>query len=213
MDRRRSERAQRGEMLGRAVALVLREAVAGKASFVLAHYSVARHLGENRGGCDAEALAVAAHDRGLRMLQARDPASVDQYVAGRASQAGQRAQARLARGPVDVKPVDLGRFGDPDSPYERARSYLAVQFLTHLGQELLRIVNALDESLGGEYDRGRHHRTPHRADPGLVDARHHFHTAAPELALVTEIRMLRHRAATPPRAPCALVAGYRRGFH
>ena len=72
----------------------------------------------------------------------------------------------------------------------------SIQLLTLLGRELLGIVHALDEGLGSEDDRGGDHRPGHRTDAGLVDARHHFDAAAPELALVAEIRLLRHRAAT-----------------
>src|SRR5208282_849430 len=186
MDRRRSERAQCGEVLGRAVALVLREAVAGKTRVVLAHHPVAGHLGQDRGGRDTEALAVAADDRGLRMLKRRDPASVDQHVAGSASQARQRAQARLARRPIDVESINLERLGYADSPGERARGYAIVQLFAPFRRELLGIVNALDEGFGSEDDRGGDHGTSHRTDPGLVDACYHFDAAAPEPALVAE---------------------------
>ena len=99
MDRRGAERAQRSEVLGRAVALVLREPVAGKTRVVLAHHPVARHLGQDRSGRDTEALAVATDDRGLRMLEARDPASVDQHVAGSASRpaSARRLASRVAQ--------------------------------------------------------------------------------------------------------------------
>ena len=123
MDRRRSERAQRREMIGRAVALVLREAVAGKPRVVLAHHPVARHLGDDRGGRDAEALAVAADDRGLRMLEARNPRPSTSTWPGARPSAGQRAQARLARRPIDIEPIDFERLGHADAPGERARGY------------------------------------------------------------------------------------------
>ena len=85
----------------------------------------------------------------------------------------------------------------PTPHTQRARDYQRVQFLALLGRELLGVMNALDESLGREDDRRRDHRTRHRTDAGLVDARHRLDSATPEFALVAEIRMLGHRAAPP----------------
>src|SRR5581483_10327508 len=133
MNWRGTERAQRREMLGRAVAFVPREAVTRIALVVLAHHPLARHLGEDRGRRDAEALAIATHDRGLRVGEACDLAPSNQHVGGLAAEPGERAARRQPGRPVDVELIDLGRLGDADRPRQRVGHYLIVKLSAPLG--------------------------------------------------------------------------------
>ena len=66
MDWTRSVRVQFQEMKFGAVALVLAETILGETRAKLAHHGVARDFGDHARGGDAEAVAIAIDDRGLR---------------------------------------------------------------------------------------------------------------------------------------------------
>src|ERR1700693_5640629 len=70
MNRRGPELLDDAHMARRTVALVVGEAVAGIESIKFVHQAVARDLGDNRCGRDAEALSITADDFGLRQLEA-----------------------------------------------------------------------------------------------------------------------------------------------
>src|ERR1700748_2475856 len=63
MQRRGFPAAQRGQMVGRAVALVIGELEAGITHIQLLHHGVATGFGENGGGADGAQLGVAFNDR------------------------------------------------------------------------------------------------------------------------------------------------------
>src|SRR5258708_33782213 len=62
MDRARTEFMELGEGQFRAVALMLAEAIIGKIRAEVTHHPVARDLGDDAGGSDAEAEAIALPD-------------------------------------------------------------------------------------------------------------------------------------------------------
>src|SRR5579862_47621 len=115
MDWRRAQLDQQLHVLVGAVALVLREAVAGVLAVEIHHHAVARDLGDDRCGGDAEALAIATDDFRLRQFEAWNQATVNQYVAGSEPQGFERAAARGHRRPKDVETIDLVHFGDADA--------------------------------------------------------------------------------------------------
>ena len=56
----------------RAVAFVLAEAISRKTRAEVAHNRVARDFRDHRGGCDAEAVAIAIDDGGLGQRKRED---------------------------------------------------------------------------------------------------------------------------------------------
>src|SRR6516164_3458270 len=107
MDRRRHELFEELKMIRRTVALVLGEAVAGVLFIISVHDSVAGHLGENRGGGDAETLAISTDDMGLRDGEAGNPAAINQHVLRRPLEGRKRALDGAHSCPIDVEAVDL----------------------------------------------------------------------------------------------------------
>src|SRR5258707_15657953 len=69
MNRRGAEVAQLLHVIVGAVALVLREAVAGVLLVVRDHHAIASNLCDDRRGRDAEALAIATDDSRLRQFE------------------------------------------------------------------------------------------------------------------------------------------------
>src|SRR5271166_521238 len=104
MNWRRAQLFDRLHVLISAVALVLREAVAGIERIELYHHSVARDFGDDRRGGDAETFAIAADNFRLRKFEAWNEAAVHQHVAGSETQSRQRAAARRHGGPIDIEP-------------------------------------------------------------------------------------------------------------
>ena len=65
-----------------AVAFVLAEAIFGKTRAEVAHNRIARHLGNNTRGRDAETETIAIDDRGLRKRERDNGKTVDEHVIG-----------------------------------------------------------------------------------------------------------------------------------
>jgi len=64
----------------RAVALVLAEAIFGKAGAEVAHNRVARDLGDHTRRRDAKAEAIAVDDRGLGKGKGKNGTTIDERV-------------------------------------------------------------------------------------------------------------------------------------
>ena len=179
MNRARSQPRQRREMLRRAVALVLRKAVAGKLPVAFEHLPVARHLGQHACRGNGEAAGIALDQRCLRPAQRRHKEAVHQRVLGRRREGGEGGVHRLMRGLQDVDRID-GRGihgGDGKADFGECGQGLK-KTLPLAGAELLGIVQArqLSRQAGpnpdhGKIHRGRHHRPSQRPAPGLIHAR------------------------------------------
>jgi hypothetical protein len=66
----------------RAVAFVLAEAIFGKTHAEVAHNRIARHLGNNTGGGNAETEAIAIDNCGLRKWERGNRKTIDEHVIG-----------------------------------------------------------------------------------------------------------------------------------
>src|SRR5215467_2425132 len=196
MDRRRPQLFEELKMVRSAVALVLGEAVTGVLVIISGHDSVAGHLGENRGGGDAETLAIATDDMSLWDRKAGNLAAINQDMFRRPLKGGQRALDGAHGCPIDDEAVDLLDLRDPEAEGKRAFADLAVQFLALFGEQLLGIVHAPDEGFRPKYHRGGDHRTRHRPDPRLIDSRDRLDAGTPEFAFVAQVGMTGHGQAS-----------------
>ena len=66
----------------RAVAFVLAEAILGETCAEVPHYRITGNLGNDTGGGDAEAVAIAINNRGLWQWEGVDGKAVDQHMVG-----------------------------------------------------------------------------------------------------------------------------------
>src|SRR5206468_1493725 len=102
---------QSRKMFGGSVTFVLGETVLGELFVDARHNAVARDLGDDAGGGDGEAFAVAFDDGGLRDADGRDVQAVYEDVIGFD---GQGVEGQLHRPPggaedvVAINDLDLG---------------------------------------------------------------------------------------------------------
>src|SRR6266705_4842778 len=118
MDRTRTEFMELQQMQFSSVAFVLAEAILGELSAKVTHQPVARDLGDDAGGSDAQADAITVDDSRLRKWKRYHRQTVDQRVIGRFDQGFDRqAHGAVARA-QNVDPIDLDGINNPDSPSE-----------------------------------------------------------------------------------------------
>ena len=104
---RRTETLQGGEVVRGAVAPVMGKAVTGMATLQLVHDPVARDLGDDAGGGNAEAERVAIDEGRLHNGKTAHGQAVDEHVIGLRREQGGRALHGDVRGAEDVDAVDL----------------------------------------------------------------------------------------------------------
>src|SRR5262245_52288928 len=166
-------------MFADGIALVPGKAVARMLGVELVHQRIARRLGQDRGGGDAEAAAVAFDDVLLRNRQIFEPPRIEQEMLRCERQALDRAAHGQEPGPVDVDGIDLLDFGEGNRPGDGARPDLGREPVARGRIELLRIVDARNARPGREHDGGGRHWPGERAHAGFVDARDMQHAAGP----------------------------------
>ncbi len=89
------------------VTFVLGEAILGELSAKVTHHPVARHLGDDAGGSDAQADAIAVDDSGLRKWKRDDGQPIDQSVIWRFDQGFDRQTHGAVARAQDVDPIDF----------------------------------------------------------------------------------------------------------
>ena len=174
-------------MFRHGVALVVFEAVARAIQRQCAHQAVARHLGDDRGGCDRHDNAVAADHRIAVAGHVDLVAAVDKHMLRYLGQRTDRARQRPERGAQDIVAIDPRRRGKGDRK-GRCRADLLEQFLAAVGRQPLGIVDPFGDSLRVEHDGGGHHRTRQRTAPGLVAAGHRPDAALDQRPLAAKAR-------------------------
>ncbi len=112
------------------------------------HQPVACDLGDDRGGSDGKAEAVARHHGADRAGQDRRNVAVDEGVCRRRRQRRHGAAHGEQGGLEDVQPVDLGDVGDADADLHVVPDRI-VERLARRPRQLLGVVDAGRE-------RGRH---------------------------------------------------------
>ncbi len=198
------EPSERGHVLARAVALVLREPVPGVPGVELDQEPVPRHLRDDRGRGDRRGALVAPGDGGPGDVEVGQGVAVHDHVVGADRESGHGIAHRAEGRPQDVHFVDdlLRRAADPDRDglVHDAREEL----LPLRGCELLRIVETGKfEIFSGEDDGRGDDRPGQRSSAGLVHARDVTRALLPQRGLVQpergETRSLSRRPWSPPR--------------
>ena len=161
------------KVLGGAVALVAREAIARPHPGEPLHDPVAHHLGDDRGGGDREQVGVAVDHRLLAEVEPGhgvDP--VDQHQVGLDAQAADRAPHRLEARAADVEAVDRTRAQDRPAERPGPREDPGEDLVALVGFEQLAVGDAVPADVAVEHHRRRHHRPRERPAPRLVHPRH-----------------------------------------
>src|SRR5690606_21100305 len=165
-----AEESQALAVLGRSVASVFIPSIVRKLGRELAHFPIACHFCNYRGGGNREAAGVPADDQAARNAQFRVAIAVDQRDIGAAGQgvdgAAHGEQARLQnvelidlldRGFTGADMARLDNLREQNFPF-RARDFLAVR---DPGGNVAPV----------EDDGGGDNRASERAAPGLIDTR------------------------------------------
>ncbi len=125
------------------VTFVLGEAILGELSAKVTHHPVARDLGDDAGGSDAQADAIAVDDGRLRKWKRDDGQPIDQSVIWRFDQGFDRQTHGAMARAQDVDPIDLDGINNGDSPSDFGiRDQVAINLSAQFRRELFRIVQA-----------------------------------------------------------------------
>ena len=120
---------------------MLAEAIFGKARAKVAHNRVAGHFGNHAGGGNAQAVAIAIDNGGLRKRKGEYGKTVNENMVGLETQGFGGDAHRFVRRAQDIDRVDLNRIDDSDRPPNRAvPDQLVINFFAPLGEKLLGIV-------------------------------------------------------------------------
>lgn len=177
-----------------AVALVLAEAILWEAGAEVAHNRVARDLRDDARGRDAEAVAIAVDDRGLRQRERKHGQPIDERMLGLRGQGFQCGAHRFVRGAQNIDRIDLDRVDYADCPENGAvRSEILVNLLALLRQELFGIIQPPVLEFFWQDNRGRYHRAGQGAAAGFVDASYRRDTERAEFAFMPEATATIHR--------------------
>jgi len=98
------------------VTFVLAEAILGELSTKVTHHPVARHLGDDAGGSDAQANAITVDDGRLRKGKGDHRQPVDQDMVRRFDQGFDRQPHGAVARAQNVDPIDLDGINNTDSP-------------------------------------------------------------------------------------------------
>jgi len=143
-------RAQRCEMLRRAIAGVTLPSEMRMGQGIFAHHAVAVFLGKDRCSRDARLQRIAAHDgprvpAPVRMAAVRSKISVDQDF-GRLplqllAQRADRQSHRQHRCAEDIEPINIGNIDDAHCP-AASPLYDRFKLSTALARKLFRVIQA-----------------------------------------------------------------------
>jgi hypothetical protein len=182
------------EVKFRGVALVLAETIFGKTSAEVPHNRVARDFRDHARGGDAETVAIAVDDGGLREREWEHRQAVDEDMLGLKSEAGEGKPHRLLGRAQDIDRVDLDGIDDADGPGDCVvANQILVNLFAFLGKKLLRIVQLpvpefFRKNNGCGYDGPRE-----RAAPGFIDARDGGDPERTQFAFMPETTATVHR--------------------
>lgn len=121
----------------RAVALVLAEAILGKAHAEVAHNRVARDLGNDTGGGNGEAEAIAIDDGRLGKGKRKNGQTIDECMIGLEAERFDGRAHRLVGGAENIDRINLDRIDDSDRPGDcLVIDQFVVDFFTAFGEKL-----------------------------------------------------------------------------
>ena len=98
------------------VTFVLAEAIFGEARTEVAHNRIARHLRDHARSRDAQAVAIAVDNGGLRQWEREHRQAVDEDMLRLNRERGQRGAHRLVGRAQNVDRVDLDGIDNPNRP-------------------------------------------------------------------------------------------------
>jgi hypothetical protein len=171
----------------RAVAFVLAEAILREARAEVAHNRVARDFRDDARSRNAEAVAIAIDDGGLRQGKGKHRQAIDEDVLGLGGQGFEGGAHRLVGRAQDIDRVDLHRIDHADRPEKGGvREEILVNFLAFLGEELFGIVQLPMTELLRKDDGCSYDWTGQGAAPGFIDARDRGDTERAKFAFMPE---------------------------
>ena len=169
MERGRAETPQGFEMLRRAVAFVLRKAVAWVFGVELFEALVAMRFREDRSCGDRDAARVAFDERFL-FDEDIELHRIDEQVVGCDDELLESSGHGLAAGLIDIPGINARRIDFRDCPRNGMFADAKGEFAAALRRELLRIVQADDAALGIEDDGRRNDGAEEGAAAGFVES-------------------------------------------
>lgn len=193
MQRGRTEQAERFEVVGCAVAFILREAVLRIELIELEHAAVAIDFGEDGRGSDRDGARVAVNDRFLFDGQIEFD-GVEQKVIGKGTQLRNSRNHRLAAGLINIPGVDAAGVDFGDGPGERVLADTAGELDAAFVREFFRVIEADDAALGIEDDSSGEHGTEEGTAASFVEAGDALPTVLSRDALVARAAEPCHRA-------------------
>jgi hypothetical protein len=169
------------------VTFVLAEAILGELSAKVTHHPVARDLGDDASGSDAQADAIAVDDGRLRKWKRDHRQPVDQDVVGRFDQGFDRqAHGAVARA-QNVDPIDLDGINNTDSPSDFGiRDEFAIDLFAQFRRELFGIVQMTMTKFFRKNDSRGDNRTRQRAAASFVNPSDTRDSDGAEFFLVTK---------------------------
>lgn len=193
MQRTGAEEAQRFEVVGRGVALILREAILRIKLIELVHAAIAIDFGED--GCrgNRDGARVAMDDRFLLDGQIEFD-RIEQKVIGKRTQLRNSGNHRLAAGLINVPRVDAAGIDFGDGPAERVFANAFCEFDAAFGREFLGIVEAHDSALGIEDHGGGEDWAEEGAAASFIETGDALPTVLSRDALVARAAEPCHRA-------------------
>ena len=121
----------------RAVAFVLAEAILGKARAEVAHNRIARDLGNDTGGGNGEAEAVAIDDGCLGKGKRKNWKAVDEHMVGLEAERLDGRAHRLVGSAENIDSINLERIDDSDGPGDcLVVDQFVINFFTAFGEKL-----------------------------------------------------------------------------
>lgn len=155
----------------RAVALVLAEAILGKAGAEVAHDRVAGDFGNDTGGGNGEAEAIAVDDGRLGKGKRKNGKAIDEHMVGLKAERFDGGAHRLVSGAENIDRINLQRIDDSNGPGDGlVGDQFVIDFFTAFGEKLFRIVELAMAKFFGEDYCGRYDGACERAAARLIDA-------------------------------------------
>ena len=191
-----------GKMRRRAIAFMRGKSVLGIARVHFQHQAVPRHLGEDTGGCDAEAQGIPAHEGGLWDGKRADLQPIDQHVVRRFGELRHGAPHGLMGRPQNIQPVNLLGLDHRASPVDlHTHGELFKKRLTLLWRQLFGIIEHLVPEIIRQHHRRRHDRPRQRTAPRFIDPRDPTQTTRAQSALMSEAASDRWHAPSGQNSP------------
>ena len=157
-------------MFGGGIAFVLSQAILGIDGIPFLHAGIAMRFGQDGGGGDRDAAAIAFDERFLLDEHVKLD-GVEEQVIGNNGQLLERRGHSLATGLIDIPGIDPLGVDLGDRTSEGVLANALSELRAAVRSELLGVVETHDAALGIEYDGGGNHRAKQRAAAGFVEAR------------------------------------------